>query len=95
MIMIAENDIIPGADKIVGNAGRGAGFKGGYQNNKNNRKKDRRKARYDRRKSVRDGVIVTLSFKKDRRKNPDRRLQASVRPVPTDEAKSSGYDIIA
>ncbi len=95
MIMIAENEIIPGADRISGNGGRGGGFEGGYQTNKSNRKKDRRKARYDRRKSVRDGVIVTLSFKKDRRKKPDRRFQGAVRPVSTDDAKSSGYDIIA
>ncbi|MCG8550031.1 MAG: hypothetical protein MI799_06490 [Desulfobacterales bacterium] len=93
--MIAENDIIPGAEKIVENTGRGAGFGVGYQTKKSNRKKDRRKARYDRRKSVRDGVIVTLSFKKDRRKTPDRRLQASARPAPAGDAKSSGYGIIA
>lgn len=95
MVMIAENGIIPGAEKVVGNGGRGAGFEGGYQPNKKNRKKERRKTRYDRRKSVRDGVIVTLSFKKDRRKTPDRRLQASAKPVPADDPKSSGYDIIA
>lgn len=96
--MIAESEIIPGADRVTGIRGRGAGFEGGHQSNRSNRKKDRRKARYDRRKSVRDGVIVSLSFKKDRRKNPDRRLQASVKPVPpddADDAKSSGYNIIA
>lgn len=34
---------------------------------------DRRKNKQDRRKSVRDGVIVSLSFKKDRRVGGDRR----------------------
>ncbi len=37
------------------------------------KKKDRRNAKQDRRKSVRDGVIVTLSTKKDRRVSSDRR----------------------
>lgn len=39
------------------------------------RLKDRRKSRADRRKSVRDGVIVKLSFKKERRSGVDRRKQ--------------------
>ena len=34
---------------------------------------DRRKNKQDRRKSVRDGVFVSLSFKKDRRVLKDRR----------------------
>ena len=35
--------------------------------------RERRKRKQDRRKSVRDGVIVRLSFKKDRRSGRDRR----------------------
>ena len=35
--------------------------------------KDRRKNKQDRRQSIRDGVIVTLSTKNDRRGLPDRR----------------------
>jgi hypothetical protein len=93
--MMAEYEIIPGADKVMGTGGRGTGLTGGYQTRVPNRRKDRRKRRYDRRKSVRDGVIVTLSFKKDRRKNPDRRFRTSTRPVSTDDNKGSGYDIIA
>lgn len=38
-------------------------------------RKDRRKKRRDRRKSVRDGVYVSFSFKNDRRKGGDRRKQ--------------------
>ena len=37
------------------------------------KKADRRKNKQDRRKEVRDGVIVTLSTKKDRRIQRDRR----------------------
>lgn len=34
---------------------------------------EKRRNRTDRRKSVRDGVVVRLSYKNDRRKQPDRR----------------------
>lgn len=34
---------------------------------------ERRRNRQDRRKSVRDGVVVSLSYPNDRRVNPDRR----------------------
>lgn len=34
---------------------------------------DRRRNRVDRRRSVRDGVTVSLSYQHDRRKQPDRR----------------------
>ena len=37
------------------------------------KRKDRRKNKRDRRKSVRDGVYVTISFKRDRRALKDRR----------------------
>ena len=36
-------------------------------------RRDQRKNLQDRRKSVRDGVFVSLSYKKDRRKQRDRR----------------------
>ncbi len=39
--------------------------------------RDRRKNKQDRRKSVRDGVIVSLSFKNDRRVRKDRRRSRS------------------
>jgi hypothetical protein len=38
---------------------------------------DRRENKQDRRKGVRDGVIVTLSTKKDRRRKKDRRKKIS------------------
>lgn len=34
---------------------------------------EKRRNRTDRRKSVRDGVVVSLSYQKDRRTRPDRR----------------------
>ena len=37
------------------------------------KRRDRRKNRQDRRKSVRSGVIVSLSIPNDRRKQPERR----------------------
>ena len=40
---------------------------------KKKKDEDRRKNRKDRRQSVRDGVIVSLSFKNDRRVRKDRR----------------------
>jgi len=40
---------------------------------KKKKKEDRRQNKQDRRKGVRDGVVVTLSFKKDRRTKRDRR----------------------
>ena len=49
-------------------------------NSNPNKKKhtDRRKNKQDRRKSVRDGVIVSLSFKRDRRVRKDRRRKFTV-----------------
>jgi len=93
--MVAENKIMPAARKIMGITDRRSFFGGGYRSNVPNRKKDRRKAPYDRRKGVRDGVIVTLSFNKDRRKSPDRRFQESGRAILTNDSRKSVYDIIA
>ncbi len=48
-----------------------------YYGSGKKKKIDRRKNRRDRRKSVRDGVIVTLSCKNDRRVRRDRRKKQS------------------
>lgn len=93
--MNAENKILPVTNRIIETGDRRTDFGSGYQSKVSNRKKDRRKKPYDRRKSVRDGVIVTLSFKKDRRQNRDRRLSASARSVPKDDSKGSLHNIIA
>ncbi len=50
---------------------------GGNAPGQHNPRRERRKNRQDRRKSVRDGVFVRLSFKNDRRQNPDRRKKNS------------------
>ena len=44
-----------------------------YKDGKNSSFKERRKNKQDRCKNVREGVIVSLSFKDDRRVLPDRR----------------------
>ncbi|MDX9963060.1 hypothetical protein [Desulfobacter postgatei] len=89
--MVAENKIIPIANKVIEIGDR----EPGYHPVVRGRKKERRKRMYDRRKSVREGVIVTLSFKKDRRKNPDRRFRTSGGLVPKDHSKGLDCDIIA
>jgi len=45
-------------------------------------KRDRRKSSLDRRQGVRDGVIVSLSFKSNRRKIRDRRNVSGERRTP-------------
>lgn len=48
-----------------------------YKDGKRSSFKERRRNKQDRRKSIRDGVIVSLSFKNDRRILPDRRKATS------------------
>lgn len=57
---------------VVSGGGNSLSFDDKVTKRKNNRK-ERRKATRDRRQSVRDGIIVSLSTKKDRRKLRDRR----------------------
>jgi HEAT repeat protein len=52
-----------------------------YKDGKKSSFKERRKNKQDRRKNVREGVIVSLSFKDDRRVLPDRR-KANLRKNP-------------
>ena len=51
--------------------------KGPYDTPTKKKKRERRANKQDRRKSVRDGVIVSLSFKNDRRVRKDRRRKIS------------------
>ena len=64
-------DIVIGRTGSVNRDGSRRKNRDAYSSKK--RKVDRRKNKQDRRKGVRDGVIVTLSTKKDRRKQKDRR----------------------
>ncbi len=62
-----NDDTVPNTDRVGRLPGRGSAAYG------KRRQKDRRKRKYDRRKSVRTGVIVSLSCRNDRRKGGDRR----------------------
>ncbi len=65
---------IPYVDNSVGSAERVKGLPDPPQKTVTRKfTKDRRKRKYDRRKSVRDGVVVALSCKNDRRRGGDRR----------------------
>jgi hypothetical protein len=64
-------DIVVG--KIRSAKEEGTQKKSFYKEGKKSGFKERRKNKQDRRKSVREGVIVSLSFKNDRRVLPDRR----------------------
>ena len=64
-------DIVVG--KIQSAKEEGTHKKSFYKDGKKTSFKERRKNKQDRRKSVREGVIVSLSFKNDRRVLPDRR----------------------
>jgi hypothetical protein len=64
-------DIVVG--KIQSAKDEGTHKKSFYKDGKKTGSKERRKNKQDRRKSVREGVIVSLSFKNDRRALPDRR----------------------
>jgi len=64
-------DIVVG--KIQSAKEEGSHKKSFFKNGKKSSFKERRKNKQDRLKSVREGVIVSLSFKDDRRALPDRR----------------------
>ena len=72
-------DIVVG--KIQSAKEEGTHKKSFYKDGKKSSFKERRKNKQDRRKSVREGVIVSLSFKDDRRVLPDRR-KANLRKNP-------------
>ncbi len=68
-------DIVVG--KIQSAKEEGTHKKSFYKNGKKSSSKERRRNKQDRRKGVREGVIVSLSFKNDRRVLPDRRKAKS------------------
>ena len=70
-------DIVVG--KIQSAKEEGTQNKPFYKDGKKSSFKERRKNGQDRRKSVREGVIVSLSFKNDRRVLPDRRKVNSLK----------------
>ncbi len=71
--MVFDYKILPVRNEVVDSPREIGGFSGRRKSVGKKLKRDRRKSSYDRRKDVRDGVIVSLSFKSNRRKIRDRR----------------------
>ncbi|WP_300457850.1 hypothetical protein [Desulfobacula sp.] len=71
--MTFDYKIIPVRNKTIDSIDKINGFPGKRKTVSRKLKRDRRKHKNDRRSSVRDGVIVDLSFESSRRKGTDRR----------------------
>lgn len=83
--MVFDYKILPLQNEAVDSAQEIRGFSERRKTVSRKPKRDRRKKNQDRRKGVRDGVIVSLSFKDNRRKGGDRRHVAGSRsraPIP-------------
>ena len=71
--MTFDYKIIPVRNEAVNSSYRVEGHPERRKTVSRKLKRDRRKQKKDRRISIRDGVIVSLSFKNNRRKGTDRR----------------------
>ena len=71
--MTFDYKIIPVRNDTIDSPYRVEGYPDRRKTVSQKSKRDRRKHKKDRRSSVRDGVIVNLSFKYNRRKGTDRR----------------------
>lgn len=71
--MVFDYKIIPIQNEAIDSSSEIRGFLRRRKAVTRKQKKNRRKSAQDRRESIRDGVIVNLSFKNNRRKNRDRR----------------------
>jgi len=71
--MTFEYKIIPVQNESIDSPYKVNGFPERRKTVTRKPKRDRRKQKNDRRSSIRDGVIVSLSFKSNRRKGTDRR----------------------
>jgi predicted RNA-binding protein len=71
--MVFDYKIVPIRNEAVDSPSEIYGFSRRKKTVTRKLKKNRRKSTYDRRESVRDGVIVNLSSKRNRRKTRDRR----------------------
>ncbi len=71
--MTFDYKIIPVRRQTIDNSYRINGFSKRRQAVSRKQKRDRRKQSRDRRSGIRDGVIVSLSSKSNRRKGNDRR----------------------
>ncbi len=83
--MVFDYKILPVKNEDLDSTHRVQGFSERRKSVTRKPKRDRRKLILDRRKGVRDGVIVSLSFKDNRRKGVDRRRAGgSRRPLRRD-----------
>ncbi len=71
--MTFDYKIIPVQNEAIGSPKKVRGFSERRKTVSRKLKRDRRRYKADRRSSVRDGVIVDLSFQNNRRKGNDRR----------------------
>ncbi len=73
--MTFDYKILPVRDEKIGSSHKLDGFSERRKTVSRRPKRNRRKKINDRRSSIRDGVIVSLSFKNNRRKGIDRRAR--------------------
>lgn len=71
--MTFDYKIIPVRNETIDSPYKINGFSERRKTVSRKQKRDRRKQKNDRRSSIRDGVIVSLSFKSNKRKGTDRR----------------------
>ncbi len=79
--MTFDYKIIPVRNETIDSPYRIEGFPERRKTVTRKFKRDRRKHKKDRRSSIRDGVIVSLSFRNNRRKGTDRRKRQLSRIV--------------
>jgi len=80
-IMMFDYKIIPVRTEIIDSPQEINGFSERRKTVSRQFKRDRRKQNKDRRSSIREGIIVSLSFKANRRKGTDRRRTQSARTM--------------
>lgn len=78
--MVFDYKVLPVTSETIDSPSEIRGFIERRKNVTRRFKRERRKNKVDRRRSVRDGVFVSLSFKNNRRRGGDRRRAA--RPTP-------------
>jgi hypothetical protein len=79
--MVFDYKIIPVRTEIIDSAQEINGFSERRKTVSRRFKRDRRKQNKDRRSSIREGIIVSLSFKANRRRGTDRRRTQSARTL--------------
>jgi hypothetical protein len=80
-IMMFDYKIIPVRTEIIDSPQEINGFSERRKAVSRRFKRDRRKQDKDRRSSIREGIIVSLSFKANRRRGTDRRRTQSARTM--------------